>query len=203
VNGGQALLKDRVQKLLDQSGADFELFAEEKEYLETNQLLPNNQQYVSVKVNEPTSRFLDAYIERSLKETDELISKESGSFLKKPISYLKDNMAEFIYIESEWFDIIGIDAISLEVDDVFGTYDAMFGLKLKKNEEKKIREHVEEMLIGESPKYNLMFNQQDGLWDMNLTLDHIKGFEEKMSIGEVLRFIYQFLFQLVVHTEKR
>lgn len=203
MNGGQVLLKDRVQKLLDQFGSDFELFEEEKEYLETNQLVPNNQQYVGVKVDEPTSRFLDAYIERSLKDTDELISTESGSFLEKPLSYLKDNMAEFIYIESEWFDIIGIDAISLEVDDVFGTYEAMFGLKLKKNEEKKIRVHVEEMLIGESPKYNLMFNQQDGLWDMNLTLDHIKGFVEKMTIGEVLRFIYKFLFQLVEQTEKR
>lgn len=203
MNGGQSLLKDRVQKLLDQLGADFELFEEEKEYLETNQLLANNQQLVGVNEIEPTSRFFDSYIERSLKETDELLSTESGRFLDKPISYLKDNMSEFIYIESEWFDIIGIDAISLEVDDVFGTYEAMFGLKLKKNEEKKIREHVEEILIGESSKYNLMFNQQDGLWDMNLTLDQIEGFDEKMSIGEVLRFIYQFLFQLVVQIEKR
>ena len=200
MNGGQALLKERVQKLLEQ--VDVELFEEEKKYIENNGLL-HEQQLSGLPVKEATTRFSDAYIERSLKETDERISTEAGSFLEKPINYLKENMAEFIYVESKWFDVIGLDALSLEVDDVFGTYEAMFGLKLKKNEETKIREYVKERGVGEPTKYNLMFNQQDGLWDMNLTLDHIKGFEEKMSIGEALCFIYEYLFRLVEGIEKR
>ncbi|WP_078431167.1 hypothetical protein [Metabacillus halosaccharovorans] len=195
------MLKERIQKLLEQ--IDGEIFEEEKEYIEKNGLLPNNKQISDLKVNEPSARFSDVYIERSLKETDELISTEAESFLDKSVNILKENMAEFLYIESKWFDVIGIDAISLEVDDVFGTYEAMFGLKLKKNVETKIREYVKEKGIGETPKYNLMFNQQDGLWDMNLTLNDIKGFDENMSIGEVLRYLYKYLFQLVEKTEKK
>lgn len=195
------MLKERIQKLLEQ--IDGEIFGEEKEYIEKNGLLPNNKLISDLMVNEPSARFSDVYIERSLKETDELISTEKESFLDKSVNILKENMAEFLYIESKWFDVIGIDAISLEVDDVFGSYEAMFGLKLKKNEETKIREYVKEKGLGEIPKYNLMFNQQDGLWDMNLTLNDIKGFDENMSIGEVLRFIYKYLFQLVEKIEKK
>jgi len=195
------LLKERIQKLVDQ--IDVEIFEEEREYIEKNGLLPYNKQISDLKVNEPSARFSDVYIERSMKETDELISTEAERFLDKSVNILKENMAEFLYIESKWFDVIGIDAISLEVDDVFGTYEAMLGLKLKKNEETKIREYVKEKGLGETPKYNLMFNQQDGLWDINLTLNDIEGFDENMSIGEVLRFLYKYLFQLNVKIEKK
>lgn len=201
MNGGQAVLKERMQKLIEQ--ANVELIKVEKEYIENNGLLSTNQKLTDLKVNEDRTRFSDAYIERSLKETDELINTESGEFLNNSIHYLKENIAEFIYIESKWFEVIGIDAISLEVDDVFGTYEAMFGLKLKKNEESNIRAYVKENGLGEKPKYNLLFNQQDGLWDMNLTLDHIEGFNDNMSIDEVLRFIYEYLFKLTVQIEKR
>lgn len=201
MNGGQAVLKERMQKLIEQ--ANVELIKVEKEYIENIGLLSTNQKLTDLKVNEDRNRFSDAYIERSLKETDELINTESGEFLNNSIHYLKENIAEFIYIESKWFEVIGIDAISLEVDDVFGTYEAMFGLKLKKNEESNIRAYVNENGLGEKPKYNLLFNQQDGLWDMNLTLDHIEGFNDNMSIDEVLRFIYEYLFKLSVQIEKR
>lgn len=201
MNGGQALLKERLQKLLEQD--DVELYEEEKALIENNGLLSNNQQLSGLNEKKPESRFLEVYIERSLKETDELVSTETGSFLEKPLHDLKENMSEFIYVESKWFDVIGIDAISLEVDDVFGTYEAMFGLKLKKNEETKIRDYVSENKLGETIKYNLLFNQQDGLWDMNLTLDHIKGFDEKMTFGEVLCFIYKYLFRLVLQIEQK
>ncbi len=197
------MLKDEVQKLLNQDGTQIELFEEEKEYLEHHHLLPEDSKIVGLKIDSPTTRFSDAYIERSQKETDEMITSESASFLDQPITYLKDNKAEFIYIESKWFDIIRIDAISLEVDDVFGTYDAMFGLKLKKNEETTIREYVKENIVSEEAKYNLMFNQQDGLWDVNLTLDQINGFTETISIGGVLRLVYKFLFKLVEKVENR
>lgn len=200
MNGGQALLKERLQKVVEQD--NIELFEEEKALLENDGLLSNNQ-LSGLNVKESPSRFSEVYIERSLKETDELVSTETGSFLEKPLHDLKESRAEFIYVESKWFDVIGIDAISLEVDDVFGTYEAMFGLKLKKNEETKIRDYVNESRIGETIKYNLLFNQQDGLWDMNLTLDHIKGFDEKMTFGEVFCFIYKYLFRLVLQIEKK
>lgn len=71
-------------------------------------------------------------MERSNKESEELISEENSAFLSQPIEYLKKNKDEFLYFESQWFELIGVEALSLEVDDVFGTYNAMFGLKFQK-----------------------------------------------------------------------
>ncbi|MDQ7863963.1 hypothetical protein RCO48_31455 [Peribacillus frigoritolerans] len=65
------------------------------------------------------SRFTDAYMKRSNKESEELISEENSAFLSQPIEYLKKNKDEFLYFESQWFELIGVEALSLEVDDVF------------------------------------------------------------------------------------
>ena len=84
---------------------------------------------------DPRLRFKDVYIERCDKETEELLAEESSSFLEQPIEYFKNHKNEFMYLESEWFDLIGVDAISFEADSVFGTYDVMMGLKLQKKYE--------------------------------------------------------------------
>ena len=62
----------------------------------------------------------DAYIERSDKESEDLIAVETATFLAQPIEYLKKNIQEFVYMESDWFELIGVNSICLEVDDLFG-----------------------------------------------------------------------------------
>ncbi|WP_077213324.1 branched-chain amino acid aminotransferase [Bacillus dakarensis] len=141
--------------------------------------------------------FNNSYIERSNKETEEKISSESADFLEKSIQYLKKEMNEFIYIEDELFDKIGVDGVSLEVDDLFHTYDVMLGLKLPKKQENTIRTYLNNALKGEDIKFDLMFDGQDGLWNLNFTLDYVDGFREDMSILEAYRAIYQLLSSLV------
>lgn len=141
--------------------------------------------------------FNNSYIERSNKETEEKISSESADFLEKSIQYLKKEMNEFIYIEDELFDKIGVDGVSLEVDDLFHTYDVMLGLKLPKKQENTIRTYLNNALKGEDIKFDLMFDGQDGLWNLNFTLDYVEGFREDMSILEAYRAIYQLLSSLV------
>ena len=188
------MLKNQIQQL----DKEMPLYLVEKEYMKENNIsFHENGSNENIE-----NRFLGAYIERSNKETDELIETESDSFLSESISYFKKQKAEFLYVESKWFHIIAIDAVSLEVDDVFGTYEAMLGLKLKKNQEKTIKSFLDRELLEGEKKYNLMFNQQDGLWDLNITLDVLKGFEETMTIGEVIGSLYQFIFQLLVEVEK-
>ena len=89
------------------------------------------------------ANFSNAYIERCSKETETMIANESSSFLNKPIIYLKEHKNEFIYVESALFDDIGVEGISLEADDVFGTYDVMLGLKLQKKFDRVLREYLE------------------------------------------------------------
>lgn len=141
--------------------------------------------------------FNNSYIERSNKETEEMISSEGADFLEKPIQYLKKQMNEFIYMEDDLFEQIGVDGVSLEVDDLFHTYDVMLGLKLPKKQESTIRAYLNSVLNGEDVKFDLMFDGQDGLWNLNFTLDYVEGFKEDMSILEAYRAIYQLLSSLV------
>jgi hypothetical protein len=177
---------------------ELDLFIEEKDYLLRHGLMKED---VDVVVKSPELRFVDAYIERNDKESEEVISKESNIFLEQPLNYLKKQMNEFIYLESNWFEIIGVDAISLEVDYLFGTYDVMLGLKIQKKFEPSIRMFLKEHL-GDEEKFDLIFSLEDGLWNLNFDLDSVEGFNETITLGRAFQLIYRFLFKLVEAVEE-
>jgi hypothetical protein len=79
---------------------------------------------------------------------------------------------------------------------VFGTYDAMLGLKLQKKYRTHIVEYLEGRLQGES-SYDLLFNGEDGLWDLNITLNDHPDFHEGLSMLAAYELIYDFLFLLL------
>jgi hypothetical protein len=141
--------------------------------------------------------FTEVYIERCSKETETMISNETAEFLSLPLVYLKEHKEEFIYLESNSFEQIRVDAVSLEADDVFGTYDVMLGLKLQKKVEKLLKEKLETSLLGDGAKFDLIFSQDDGLWNLNFALDYVDGFQETITLGEAFHLIYQFLSELV------
>ncbi|MBT2696483.1 branched-chain amino acid aminotransferase [Bacillus sp. ISL-40] len=196
------MLKDQIKQYISEqqnnpNGNSITIFKEEKEYLEKNQL-GDNIQFAEKDVS---VRFADAYIERCDKETENMLKNESSSFLTQPLDYLKMHKNEFIYLESNWFDLIGVEAVSLEADDVFGTYDVMLGLKLQKKFEKALKENLNTQLHGDEAKFDLMFSLEDGLWNLNFALNYVEGFNEEISIGEAFQLIYSFLFQLVEAVE--
>lgn len=115
--------------------------------------------------------------------------KESAAFLSQPLAYLKINKSEFLYIESSWFDLIGVETLSLEVDDVFGTYNALFSLKFQKKMGNVLKAYLNKELQGVIGIYSLMFNQGDGLWDVNFSLNSVEGFKEEMSLGDALSLL--------------
>lgn len=145
--------------------------------------------------------FENAYIERCNKETETMIATESNVFLEQRITYLKEHKNEFIYMESNVFEEIGVEGISLEMDDVFGTYDVMLGLKLQKKFEKPLKEHLKEHLHGVGTKFDLMFSHEDGLWDLNFTLNYVEGFSDEISINGSFEIIYRFLSKLVAEVK--
>jgi hypothetical protein len=196
------MLKDKMKQFIqeNQNGAKLTVFKEEKEYIEKNMLANDMNGFLE---KDSTNRFEDAYVERCNKETENMIANESSLFLKQPIDYLKKHKNEFIYIESIWFEIIGVEAVSLEVDDVFGTYDVMLGLKLQKKYEKTIKEYLNKNLQSDDAKFDLMFSSDDGLWNLNFALNYVEGFKEEMSIGEAYQLIYCFLFILGETVEEK
>ncbi|PFG06231.1 branched-chain amino acid aminotransferase [Bacillus sp. es.034] len=194
------MLQKKVQQYIDEtkgSGVPVPLFKQERDYVLNHGLLDADE----VVTPEADSRFKGAYIERCDKETEELIGEESDDFLDQPITYLKQHKNEFVFLESKWFALIGVDAVSVEVDDVFGTYDAMLGLKLQKKYRSQIEDYLDEFLEGVS-SYDLLFNGEDGLWDLNFTLNDHRGFEESQTMLTVYELIYDFLFRLLQTVEE-
>lgn len=191
-------MKQYISELLGDNNT-IELFQEEKEYLVKNGFISSE---ITVIEKDPVSRFTDAYIERCDKESEELIDQEAYTFLNQPIQYFQKHKKEFIYLESKWFEIIGVDAVSLEVDDVFGTYGVMLGLQLQKKFGPTLEATLKTMLQDDEKNFQLIFNNGDGLWDLNFPLNFVDGFNEELSIGEAYSLIYRFLFNLVEAVEK-
>ena len=190
-------LEQYIAELLQTEPPKIELYKEEKQYAEKHQLLPAG---VEVVVND-ASRFSDAYLERCEKDTVALIIVETSKFLDEKINHLKTHIEEFLYVESNSFDLVGVDAISLEVDDVFKTYTAMFGLQMKKKYESQVKEYLDANLTGEAGKYSVVFSGKDGLFDLNFALDYATGFNEEMTFLEAYDFIYSFIFSMVAEIE--
>jgi hypothetical protein len=195
----QSNIQTYIEKEMNVQGQSLSLYQEEKEYALQKELVPQN---LMIEEKEASLRFKDSYIERVDKETDELIAEESPlSFLDTPISYLKEHRSEFLYVESKWFEFIKLDGCSFEVDDVFGTYKVLTGLHMQKKFGSLLKQFFAKELNESLTSVQLLFNDKDGLWDVNIELDAIKEFNEKMSIGEALVVTYRFFFHLVEYVE--
>ncbi|OIU71873.1 hypothetical protein [Rossellomorea aquimaris] len=142
-------------------------------------------------------------IELCNKETDELIRQVSSSFLEEALEYLKSNENEYIFIVADEFDKIRIDGLSLERDDLFGHYDAMFGLKMQKKYREEIVSFLEGTLQGKKG-YNLLFNGEDGLWDVNLSINDLPSYDKNMTLKDAVEEIHSYLSELLEKiTEKK
>jgi hypothetical protein len=140
----------------------------------------------------------DIYIERCTKETEETIKEEDKAFLKESLTFLKRNKHEFIYTESPAFETIKVDGISLELDDVFGVYNALLGYKVQKKHEETIKNYLDKILTSDDPSnYGINFNHDDGLWDINIALNYIPGYHDEITLEESLQLILRHLKDLL------
>jgi len=192
------MIKKRLEKYIEEAlktdSDKVALFQEELSYAKEHDLIPEG---VEVTLKTSDDLFDDAYIERTEKDTVALILVETPKLFEDKINHLKKYPREFIYVEAASLDVIGVDAISLELDDVFGTYSAMLGLKLQKKYEEAMKAYLETNLTGDEGKYSIAFSMKDGLWDFNFALSYADGFNEDMTILEALQLVYRFIFALV------
>ncbi|TRZ38230.1 hypothetical protein CEQ21_22785 [Niallia circulans] len=164
----------------------------EKAYLLENELAAEDR----ILIASLPEKLGDFYMELANKESDETVKEGlSASFLEEKISLLKTNLDEYLYVETDLFDMIQVDGLTLEVDSVFRKYDGLFGFRAPKKQEQVIRSYFANTLGSETP-YSLMFNNQDGLWDVNLPIEYIEGFTEELSVAATLELFYSFMFAL-------
>lgn len=208
------MIKNELKKYIEQQLKDkqdsaknepnqIKLYQEEKQYLEKHtSIVDELAQNVTFIEMDSLSRFMDdVYIERGNKETEEVIAEESVSFLDQPIHYFLEHIDEFMYLESPWFDIIRVDAISFEVDSVFKMYDVMLGLKLQKKFASQIKTYLSSTLQGEEARFSTMFDANEGIWNLNFTLNDLASFKSDWTIREAYSAIYNFLFSLGENVE--
>jgi hypothetical protein len=185
------LKKQMEQYIADNTRATkIELFDIEKDYAEKHQLFPKG-------VTAVEKNFYFNVLERCDKETEELLGTEARGFLSETVSFLKKHHNQFVYAESNIFEVVRVDAVALEFDEVFETYTALFGLKLQKKFGADIKAYLDNNLHGESAKYSVMFSGEDGLWDVNFALDYVEGFSEAQSFEEIYNMIYRFVFKML------
>lgn len=183
------MISKQLQQYINQFDRDEQiaLFPIEQEYAKQQNVMDADSNVID-------KRWTFTLIERCVKETEELKKEETAAFMEQPISFLSNNMDEFLYVESDHFDMIGVDGIALEVDDLFGTYTALFGLKLQKKWEAVIKSYLDEKL-GEKT-YSALFSPQDGLWEINIPLDRLPTFNPEVSLQTAIDVTYQTVFEL-------
>ncbi|WP_318616361.1 branched-chain amino acid aminotransferase [Sporosarcina sp. YIM B06819] len=186
------MLKKQMEQYISENvrANKIELFDFEKDYVEKHQLLPKG-------VTAAEKTFYANVLERCDKETEELMGTEARGFLTEAVSYLKKHHNQFVYTESNIFEVIRVDAVALEFDEVFETYTALFGLKLQKKFGADIKAYLDNHLQGDGAKYSVMFSGEDGLWDVNFALDYMEGFSEAQSFEEIYMTIYRFVFNML------
>lgn len=192
-------MKKLLENKLKMSGETktIDLYPEEKEYMEKNQLL---EEGINVIEKPSQQRFYDVYIERGDKETEDFLGEENAEFLQKSIDYFQTHKNEFMYMESKSFNLVGVDGVSFEIDDVFGTYNVLFGLKTQKKFAEDIHTFFKKELNGEA-KYEMMHDGNEGIWNINFSLNDVPGFNEGLTLAEAYQLIYQLLFKLAEEVE--
>ena len=190
-------MKKYVEDSLQSGAAECRVSPEEKAYIEKHGILSGNL----IAVAEETEPFGEAYLELCDKESEEMIAEKDTAFLGQPVRYFKEHINEFLYVEAVEFDRIGVDSACFEVDDVFGSYEALLGLKLQKKHDKAIKEFVGAHIDQDEGRFSMMFNANEGIWDINVSLDGLSGFEESFTVQEALSFVRSFIFRLMEAVE--
>lgn len=190
------LLLKKLETYIKKQDTDKVLLLEE----EFNHL---TETFANVEVVNSVDRFSDLYLELVNKETDETVESDLPySFLDSQMNYFEKNIENYLYIESSAFEIISAESFMIEVDSVFSTYELILGLQLPKKKEKDIRNYINANLQEESASFQLLFNDKDGLWELNLPLDKINGFDKNMTLAESIKLAYLFLFNLGIALER-
>lgn len=187
------MLKKQIESLINEQ-TNSKLLEVEKTYAQKHALLNEDATLETMAIPFEV-------IERCNKETEELLAEESATFLTKPIHYFKEQSNEFLYVSSERFDVIRVDSFALEFDGAFGVYSALFGLRLQKKYSALLHSYFKEHLQHEQMTYSVAFSGEDGLWEVNLALDALDGFNEQQSVEEVVAQLYAFVFGLLEELE--
>ncbi|WP_025786299.1 hypothetical protein [Sporosarcina sp. D27] len=166
---------------------------QQKEFLEKKELLSPDMKVIDAPAFSPMYSL-------SNKETDEPLETPANTG-NLAVSLVKTQPTSYLFAEDPSFATIGIDGVVLEMDDVFETVTALFGLQVQKKHGEWLKKYIDAQLGTAPGTRSLMFSADDGLWDVNIALDYVDGFSVSNTFDETLKLVYEFVFKMLVALE--
>ncbi|MBQ0140861.1 MAG: hypothetical protein KBT36_16420 [Kurthia sp.] len=140
-------------------------------------------------------------IERCNKTTEDTIATEAAAYLQTPVSTLKANQEEFIYMESPAYEEKKMDAVVFEFDEMFEVYTALFGLRLQKKYAEAIKGYFKNNLKSMLGSSSASFAGDEGIWEINIALSAMEGFTGEENFEQantiLLNFVEKMLSEIV------
>jgi len=140
-------------------------------------------------------------LERCNKETEETLAVETPEFLQQKLAYLKEHQEEFLYAESDDFTNLKMDAVVFEFDETFKVYTALFGLRLQKKVSAQLKAYLRDNLKGMLGSSSAMFAGDEGIWEINVALDAMKGFSGEETIQQAYELLLGFVTGMLGEVE--
>lgn len=191
------MLKQQMEQIITTNtmNNEIELLKIEQEYVQKHKILPSHIEIIPKEIEVQL-------VEICHKETEEVSETKSSSFANESIQYVHDHPESFLYIEAADFEKLGMTGIAIEMDDVFKTSTALFGLQLQKKYRNNLLSFLSSKLCGDFIPYSIQFSDKDGLWDVNIALDAIDGFSPSLTIQKTVELLYTFVFSMIETVEE-
>ena len=132
-------------------------------------------------------------VERCHKETEEIVAVEQAAFLQQPITFLKKEIEQFLYVGAAEFEAVKMDAVVIEFDEMFKVHTALFGLSIQKKYSQALKVYLRDHLKGMLGSSSAMFNGDEGLWEVNIAFEAMDSFTGEETIEQALEQLIAFV----------
>lgn len=134
------------------------------------------------------------------KETDEAVKLGDETFLAEPLTILKTQIENYLYVSKPHYADWKVEGYVLELDDIFRFYNLLVGLYIPKSKLAAVDEVLQSMWTNPDFKYALTYEANEGLAELNVPLNYVENFNERATIGETILFAENILKRISERT---
>lgn len=122
------------------------------------------------------------------KETDEVVAQGNEATLSEPLSMVKTQIENYLYVSKPHYADWKVEGFVLELDDIFRFYNLLVGIYIPKSKLPLVDEVLQSMWVNPDFKYALTYEANEGLAELNIPLNYVENFNEDATIGETIQF---------------
>lgn len=134
------------------------------------------------------------------KETDELVTASDEKILEQPLTTLKTQIENYLYVAKPHYSEWKVEGFVLELDDIFRFYNLLVGIYIPKSKLPMVDEVLKSMWTNPDFKYALTYEANEGLAELNVPLNYVDKFDEHATIGEAIDFAEKLIKRIAERT---